>query len=97
MNDLILEVTQEDIDNGKRRNCSLCPIALALMRKFNLDPSEDSLDAARVGLTMASIFPVMDRKRKSQYFYLPDEASEFIKDFDSKLPVKPFSFTLIPR
>lgn len=97
MNDLIVEVTQEDIDNGKRRNCSRCPIALALMRKFNLDPSEDSLDAASVGLTIASIFPVMHRERKPQYFNMPDEASEFIKDFDSKLPVKPFSFTLKPR
>ncbi len=97
MNDLILEITQEDIDKGKAGNCSLCPIALALMRKFNLDPSEDSLDYARVGLTMASIFPVMDRERKPQYFNMPDEASEFIKDFDSKLPVKPFSFTLKPR
>lgn len=97
MNDLILEVTQEDIDKGKRGNCCLCPIALALMRKFNLDTSEDSLDSASVGLTMASIFPVMDKERKPQYFYMPDEASEFIKNFDSKVPVKPFSFTLIPR
>lgn len=97
MNDLILEVTQEDIDKGKRENCSLCPIALALMRKFNLDPSEDSLDHVSVGITMASIFPVIDKQHKSQYFYMPDEASEFIKNFDSKIPVKPFNFTLIPR
>jgi hypothetical protein len=71
-------VTQEDISNGLH-SCSHCPIALALTRTFNV-PEGDVNVASRwivEGIGFGDT---------------PDNACNFIRDFDNGRPVKPFYF-----
>ncbi len=74
-----VRVTQEHIRCGERRSPRGCPIALALREKRGLSN-------VRVHLTHAFT--------PSHEFRLPLEAQEFIKAFDNRSPVEPFSFEL---
>lgn len=74
-----VEVTQEDIDEGSI-NCEWCPIALALKRRFGIMPR------IRVSENYIHIDEAM--------IPTPDEAAEFILDFDTERVVVPISFPL---
>jgi hypothetical protein len=80
---ITVDVTQEDIDNGERVHCSKCPIALAVHRLFP--------DAAGVSVAH-DIALFNDGLKPFQHFLITEEAREFIRRFDHKMEVEPFSF-----
>ena len=83
----VVEVRSEDIEYGKRKDCTACPIALAIVRLVTertcVKVSRDDVEMWRSQLDRYSLFPE-----------LPEEAREFIARFDKDLPVVPFSFEL---
>lgn len=81
---MLVEVTQEDIDDGSPGDCHLCPIARALARMHGQSPevSDFFVHDARVVI------------RDGGHIILPEVATEFIKRFDGWQPVQPFSFDL---
>lgn len=81
-----IDVTQEDIDKGQQSACYFCPIARAMNR------------ASRDGTTWA-VFPASCRADSTdrvgeRRLVLPPAAREFIRAFDAREPVSPFSFDL---
>lgn len=77
---VIIEVTQEDIDNGFVDHCQLCPIALALARAGFPKPA-----------VLGPFFNFGDDRQKVE---LPECCGEFIDQFDDEEPVQPFSFEI---
>ena len=72
---MIVEITQEDIDQGIKGECSKCPLALALKRVFPID---------EVGVYYFTFS--VGRKHHN----LSDEAMMFVRNFDeSKKLVQP--------
>lgn len=79
-----IDVTQEDIDNGKRGHCSRCPVALALSRI----PGAEYLTVGPVdfGITLRGV---------RRDYALPEEAIVFIRTFDDgEITPNPFSFEI---
>jgi len=76
---MFIKVTQECIDNGLPDEPRACPIALALNKQTGNKWS--------VGGWFATV-------GKRIYIDFPDEAIEFIHDFDMGDDVKPFTFKL---
>jgi hypothetical protein len=76
---MLIEVTQEHIDNGDRESNSRCPIALAMI--------DAGYNCPFVGNSGVNTF---DHSRVD----LPQVAVEFIQNLSSKRNVKPFSFEL---
>lgn len=77
-----IEITQEDIKNGKKQNCWRCPIALALKRKF---PAKN--------LWVQEVF-IEDKGSNNEEYDLPKDAICFISKFDNEETVLPFSFEI---
>ena len=77
-----IDVTQADIDHGRKRDDSKCPIALALTRMGYEDVSVGSY----IVWTKNDILRHILRRPT------PPDASKFIHDFDNDRKVKPFSF-----
>ena len=77
----IINITAKDIKNGKRQDCSACPIALAATRAFKIKMG--------CGAMILSGDEV-----KTPNYYLPIKAMRFIKDFDGGKTVAPFKFTI---
>jgi hypothetical protein len=81
-----IEITQEDIEKGQAWACDGCPIAIAIKRK--IEPT--------VVLVSRGYFMYRTAKdpEKLSRIEIPNEASEFIFNFDNngKESVKPFSF-----
>lgn len=77
-------VTQEDIATGVPGDYCLCPIALALARIFCKSPELSDFSVHGRLVFFRSAGPVV----------LPEVAVEFIRSFDHRRPVKPFSFEL---
>lgn len=73
-----IDVTQDDIDAGIRIDCTHCPIALAVRRL---------IPYANVGCYTVYADEMPD-------YVLPQPAIDFIRAFDNKRPVKPFSFDM---
>ena len=84
--EIIVNVTEKDIEQGRKRNCRHCPIALAIRRKF---PGDSTV--VRVDRKIAFIWPT-----GGSYFAtdLPRAARDFVVDFDSGRVVSPFTFNL---
>lgn len=76
-----IRVTQEDIDNGERGNCELCPIAHAMSRELGC-----AVDVSGPCAVVYIHGPVE--------IPLPQEARNFILDFDNVEPVQPFEFQI---
>lgn len=76
-----VEVTQRDIDEGKTRDCTHCPVALAIARAMGLP----EVHVAHDFFVAASGGPEIK---------LPPEVSIFIRQFDLREPVSPFTFEL---
>lgn len=72
-------VTKNDIKNGKRGNCSKCPVALALYRRF---PDFK----IKVGALIKIGHELLEIKNRVAFF---------IHDFDGGKKVKPFSFYIV--
>lgn len=75
---MTIEVTQEDIDRGRRGSCFECPVARAASRAVGAEVSTDRY-----------LFYLPTAKIKT-----PTEVAKFIHAFDGGEPVAPFSFEL---
>lgn len=88
---MLVRVTQDDIDEGEREDCFMCPVARALTREFpgcipevtgtgiELYEFDDACDGLGTWLFHART---------------PKKAAEFIEAFDDGEGVEPFEFTL---
>ncbi len=84
---MLIEVTQEDIDNGNRGACCTCPIALASKRTaeavagfpLSVQAGSGCVRFYRVGSVLRST---------------PTIAGDFMYAFDHGRKVRPFSFEL---
>ncbi len=77
-----VEVTQEDIDNGRQGNVGFCPIALACKRKFGIP----------------YVYVSADILFNNQSIATPEIAKKFIRRFDAHrqhLGIGPFKFNLL--
>lgn len=84
---MLIEVTQEDIDHGVRTSCHSCPVARAARRA--------ALRAT--GRRIAVDVAPWDIRFGRDYFVerpLPNAAQQFIKLFDLRHAVRPFSFEI---
>lgn len=72
-----IQVTAEDIANGRRSDCHNCPVSLAWNRVMGGD--------YKVGLGVIV-------QNSCILFWLPKIAQKFIFDFDAGRPVEPFEF-----
>lgn len=83
METITIEVTQDDIDNGKPDRIDMCPIVLACRRAI---PGRTSY-VGECGdfITVYGGIGVIK-------YSLSKEAMKFINDFDYRNPVKPFTF-----
>ena len=81
-----INVTQRDIDLGKRHDCNRCPVARAMGRVV-----KDY--TVRVG---ALFFRLIDLETNLQVSThdLPIIATYFIHNFDNRVPVSPFKFKI---
>ncbi len=77
-----IEVTEDDIRNGKSYDCMTCPIALALSRAFK--------ESLHVRATPFSLFV----DNPPRIFNPPQSVVAFMVDFDMHHPVQPFTFEL---
>ncbi len=86
-----IEVTADDIANGKPYECVRCPIALAMKRA--------GIDQVAVGDRFFCFGPGGPEDPNSlddarEHHVLPPEAGRFVDRFDSLQPVEPFSFNV---
>lgn len=83
---LRIEVTQTEIDSGKRHCGDSCPIALAIKKA---DPT-----LAYVDVDGSDI--VVRRPGEVHYMHVrtPDDAQSFINRFDAGVPVNPITLEL---
>src|SRR6266404_6219339 len=77
---MLIAVTQKHIDEGKRRHCHRCPVALALREAT--DRSDIEVLSKYAGVP------------SGWSWNLPYEAQKSIDDFDMGRPVKPFEFQI---
>ncbi len=84
----LIRVTKEDIEWGRRRQSTQCPVALACQRAGYLHPS--------VGTTSLSLRCPED---PSQYMTakLSSRVAAMVARFDNGRKIKPFSFYLTLR
>lgn len=84
---LTIEVTEEDIREGKRCDCDECPVALAWSRAAGCQWDVGTKSAGPT-----------DTGAWAHRVPLPPVAATFVRMFDDDLYVKPFSFTVdIPK
>lgn len=79
-----IQVTQDDIDHGKKRSCSGCPIGRAIARATGKD--------CLVGQSSVKLGKTWFRTPEERWLVLPDIASMFIRRFDDGEKVEPFEF-----
>jgi len=80
-----IEVTQEHINKGKRKNCYRCPVALAI---------ESAIPDSWVSVGWQTITVDKDQQYATQR--TPTAVTEFINKFDRRKKVEPFEFVLQP-
>ena len=83
-----ITVTQEDI-NGAGLNAYLCPIARSIQRHIEM-PYE--LHNVRVERRTVRVFNIYIKNIYEEN--LPEEAQNFIYDYDKDKPVVPFNFEI---
>lgn len=76
---MLIQVTQEHIDNGVRFSALTCPIALACRQALDSDYCSAGLFEIRTDRTS---------------FKTPKEVAAKMRDYDSGLGMKEFSFEL---
>ncbi len=84
---IVVKVTRNEIINGVKQKCHLCPIALALRRAL---PEANGVTSY---LNSASWY---DRKGMRWNADLPHAATTFVVRFDNGEPVQPFEFKIQP-
>ena len=76
---MLIEVTQEDIDNGEKLSETNCAVALAINSCMGIEWAFVGAKTVDLGFDKIE---------------LPIEVQHFIENFDNDFPVKPFSFEL---
>jgi hypothetical protein len=85
---VIFDVTQDDIDQGRPRDCYNCPVARSVVRTLGLGPAADEW-------TVGSwVIAGWLRDRQVVSVPAPIRVCRFIDEFDRGQPVEPFSFEL---
>lgn len=85
-----LEVNVKDyhIERGVMSDCGKCPVALALYEAVS----------EATGIPMGEFFIYVDGLSAQigfiDEYYVPDEVTSFIGDYDNSIAVKPFTFKL---
>jgi hypothetical protein len=88
-----IQVTQDHINAGKKEDCQKCPIALAIAEAI------PNIHVSVFGkLSSVCNAPAEFRQAYIRLdgigYRLPQEASDFIDDFDYSREVRPFEFKL---
>lgn len=91
---ITINVTQEDIDNGTRKKCVICPVARALDKAFGLTVPPTPIADRTCFILDSYHIDLFDKQDFLIRIPTPPEAKAFIKAFDTKQPVKPFSFQI---
>jgi hypothetical protein len=81
--ELEIEVTQEDIECGERNNQDSCPVARAARRKLGRK--------VRVNVGSMEVSGKFGPHRPGRFYKLDEATKEFIRDFDARQLVKPFT------
>jgi hypothetical protein len=77
-----IEVSQDDINFGRRRSTGYCPIALAAQRT-----------TGEKWIVGSNMMWKQDSPQDDNLYFAP-EVELFIKNFDEGKPVNPFSFEI---
>lgn len=85
MKRLTIDVTQADIDAGKRCSLTKCPVALAARRAV---PQAECVTVS----TAIQFWPPVQEYQKA--YLMPREVANFIALFDDGKTVQPFTFTI---
>lgn len=86
-----VNVTQEDINNGKRQDCQECPIALAIKRACTGSIKVWAKPLRCMIVTESVTFGTVIKR-----YDTPEAATVFMSDFDKNLSVQPIEFYLEP-
>ncbi len=78
---MLIKVTQEHIDQGKKGSRFKCPIGLAIKENPDMPYIQVTDAHVEIGYGIA-------------IYVLPVEAQRFIHNFDEGFPVQPFEFEL---
>lgn len=96
-----IQVTEEHIRQGKPKDTASCPIALAIKDDPKFEKMAGSVEELGVGynysLADGERTVVADVRKEGllkSRFKLPDDALQFVKQFDKGEPVKPTEFEL---
>ncbi len=96
-----IQVTEEHIRQGKPKDTASCPIALAIKDNAAFEKVAGSIDELGVGynysLADGERTVVADIRKEgllTSRFKLPDDALQFVKQFDKGEPVEPTEFEL---
>lgn len=85
-----IEITAEDIENGKKQSVFACPVALAMCRALRIYPFEHSISVYSEDI----VFCHDDTSK----ILLPSQVTDIIDKYDSNQGMNPFSFELeIPK
>ena len=88
-----ISMTQQHIDEGTQHHCSLCPTARAIKDAYAKQGITASMIDVAVGYCgMVEITRLRDGKQA--YHILPEEAEQWIKDYDNGRPVHPITFDM---
>ena len=97
-----IQVTEEHIRQGKPKDTASCPIALAIKDNPAFEKAAGSVEELGVGynysLADGERTVVADVRKEGllkSRFKLPDDALQFVKQFDKGEPVEPTEFELI--
>lgn len=87
---MIIEVTQNDIDNAKRRDITCCPVALASARFFKKNTW------FFIGVTVDySLIRIVRKFLGNKTYIIPTQTYDKIKEYDKTGKMTPFKFFLI--
>lgn len=96
-----IQVTEEHIRQGKPKDTASCPIALAIKDNPAFEKAAGSVEELGVGynysLADGERTVVADVRKEGllkSRFKLPDDALQFVKQFDKGEPVEPTEFEL---
>lgn len=93
LDSITCEVTQDDIDNGRRAVSSACPIALAINRTLGLEPRSSIVGLKDFNLGEINVH-ASHQSHFNQTFSHTPESGQFVMDFDDGKKVEPATFIL---
>jgi hypothetical protein len=88
MDQVVIHITQEDLDHGVRGNCGFCPVAVAAERAFQALAAFVYFASGRCILELGC--------NGGRQFELPSLIGKFVLAYDNGEKVHPFSFTVDP-